>query len=639
LTLTIYVREAVALARVAEHQPPTEFVVGFYGSGRTQVKVGGGLEQPLPWLALEYVDGGPAGASLTERVNRTGDGVDPVRALKLARGIIKGVSVLHEEKIVHRDLKPDNVLIAGPVDDEVPKIADCGIARVEGIIGSIAGMTAAYGAPEQVASMLLQGQSNPLVGPWTDVHALAAVLWFVIGGEQWCTGDVDKDWQEGRRRSLRTASRLHPAFVMDLNLLRQLDDVLAQGAAHRLVASAWQIQGAERFATVSQAQFPSMLKGTERFADVDTFAARLLPVLEQFEALWRARAAKENAAATAFRPTQMLMGNNLNILTLAKVWEDAPPPIEGTNSTFTSIAAIVPGNLVFQPDGKLLARFGERLVYFVDGKPHKVTVPEELRGAIGSSRWVARGPGGGYALIGAKHVILIRGGRMFPMPLPRRPDGGAVGEIQAVIGSSHLFGVVTAETDDSNGGPEFWRSSDGKSWTGPTLLPLGGDVHALAEGPYGMLVVGSRRASKARAIFLGLDEQITMFAAGVNDKAPLVTAVAGGERECWASCSGMVLRFDKGAASTENFDAPGAPTAMGLDLVGVPWLVTERAVLRRHVESSTAVWKAYYKRTEGLAPLVGIGFTPDGASVIDARGGLVHIEPHDIASWRKVSGF
>ena len=78
---------------------------------------------------------------------------------------------------------------------------------------------------------------------------------------------------------------------------------------------------------------------------------------------------------------------------------------------------------------------------------------------------------------------------------------------------------------------------------------------------------------------------------------------------------------------------------MGLDLVGVPWLVTERAVLRRHVESNTAVWKPYYKRAEGLAPLVGVGFTPDGASVIDAYGGMVHIEPHDILSWRRVSGY
>jgi len=636
--LTIFVKEAVALGRVAERKPPTEFVIGFYGSGRAQVSVGGGPARALPWLAIEYVDGGPAGTSLTERVSRARDAVDPIRALRLVRGIVEGVRVLHSEKILHRDLKPDNVLVTGPIDDETPKLADCGIARIEGMGGmTIAGMTPEYAGPEQALSMLIQGQSNPLVGPWTDVHALSAVVWFILGGEPWCTSNVDKAWHAGERRTLRTATRLHPALVLDSALLSELDGILSRGAAPRIAANTWKNEGAERLLTVARARYPLMFTGPERYADVESFAAELIPRLERVAALWTSRAARENAAATAFRPTQMLQNADIDpaVSARATVRERTGLPIQGTNSTFTEFSEITPGNIVFQPDGKLLARLGDRLVYFVDGEPHKVGVPDGFPEKVRASRWVVRGPGGGFALVGPSHVVLIRAGKMTSMPLPSRGGAGEMGEIQAVVGDGRVFGVVTGETDDSNGGPELWRSTDGTGWTAPTVLPLGGDAHAVADGPYGMLVVGSRRGTKGRALFLGLDEHTTVFTAGVNDKARLDVAVASAGRECWAAGPGILLRFDKGLAAVEKAEMHGAPTAFGLDIVGVPWLVTQRSVLRRHAEANNGVWRIYYRRAEQLPSLVGIGFTLDGAIVVDERGGIVEIEPHDISTWRQ----
>src|SRR6185503_16360776 len=112
-------------------------------------------------------------------------------------------------------------------------------------------------------------------------------------------------------------------------------------------------------------------------------------------------------------------------------------------------------------------------------------VPAEHRSAVAASSWLVRGPGGGFALVAPGHVLLIRGGRFASMPMPERATGGEVGEIQAVIDDGRVFGVVTAETDDSNGGPELWQSADGLRWGEPVVLPLSGDARSVAYGPYG----------------------------------------------------------------------------------------------------------------------------------------------------------
>jgi hypothetical protein len=219
------------------------------------------------------------------------------------------------------------------------------------------------------------------------------------------------------------------------------------------------------------------------------------------------------------------------------------------------------------------------------------------------------------------------------MAPPARASGGEVGEIQAVVDDGHAFGVVTAETDDSNGGPELWTADDATAWRKPIVLPIGGDVLAVSQSPYGYLVVGARRKTRGRALFLGFDGQIHVFVDGVNDGAPLLASVCGAGREAWAAGAGFVLAFDRTSARAEEIDMVGAPVAMGLDLVGVPWLLTDRQVLRRHVEGTTAAWRGHHLG-EGEPPFVAMGFAPDGVRAFDSRGAGVHLVPHDIEAWR-----
>lgn len=644
----VFVRETVALGRMMDRKPPTEFVVGYYGCGHADVEADIGVTtassrpgagparrsgqvRRLPWMALEFVDGGPEGVTLTQRVHRSGlEGVDPIRALRLLRGIIEGISALHAEGILHRDLKPDNVLVTGPIDDETPKLADCGIARVTGLLNTVAGMTPNYGGPEQRIST--HGERNPLIGPWTDVHALSAIAWFVLGGDEWCRGIDDTSWHQGTRRGLRTAPRLHPALMSSPVLLDAIDAVLERGASHRLPRAAMDAPGAGEYVGAVRSLYPSMFRGLERYSAVSDFAGELLPLLDSCAAAWTARAANENRAATAVRSTQLLeFPESAASEPFVRVTELSAAQVSSSDPAGPG-DVIAAGGAVFHPDGKVLARFGERLLYIVSDKAHKVAVPGELRPFIGASRWVVRGPGGGFGLLGPSHVMLVRGGVFSMMPLPERPGGGEVGTIQAVVDSGRVFGVVTAETDDS-GGPELWTSSDGSAWAAPVILPLGGDARSVAHGPYGFLVVGSRRETRARALFLGLDGQASVYTAGVNDRSPLLVGLCGAGREAWCAGQGFVLSFERGLVTQESTEGQGTPVAMALDLVGAPWLVCERAVLRRHVDGGSAVWKVYYERSEDRPPLTGIGFTPEGARLLDAHGGGARLIPRDIALW------
>ena len=49
---------------------------------------------------------------------------------KIALGIIDGLEHVHSQNMMHRNIKPQNILMFGPKDDVIPKIADFGVSKV-----------------------------------------------------------------------------------------------------------------------------------------------------------------------------------------------------------------------------------------------------------------------------------------------------------------------------------------------------------------------------------------------------------------------------------------------------------------------------------------------------------------------------
>jgi serine/threonine protein kinase len=95
------------------------------------------------------------------------------------RALMSALDVLHRDDVFHRDIAPDNILLC---DDSTPVLLDFGAARKvigEGNQALTSILKPHYAPLEQYAD-----QRSMRQGPWTDVYALGATLYFFVTGEE-----------------------------------------------------------------------------------------------------------------------------------------------------------------------------------------------------------------------------------------------------------------------------------------------------------------------------------------------------------------------------------------------------------------------------------------------------------------------
>jgi len=229
--LLVIRKEAVALGRLNERIPPSPYVVRLVDTGVIDWRM---EEYPLslPWLAVEFVDGGIEGTALDERVaysmRLSGYAFDPDRAARAANMIAQGLDEIHAVGVVHRDVTPANILCCGSGETEIFKIADFGIARPLGLkatFGELAIGTPGYLAPEQ--SLL----TKDAIGPHTDIFAFASALFFLLSGEHYFAArNVIDAYQQARskeRRSLLTTRGLCSELREQPQVVQAIDSALA----------------------------------------------------------------------------------------------------------------------------------------------------------------------------------------------------------------------------------------------------------------------------------------------------------------------------------------------------------------------------------------------------------------------------
>ena len=159
-----FLREAKAIARLQD-EPEIVKVSNFFQENNTA------------YLVMEYVDG----QELKHYVKDKGGKLSVEETFELFRPILKALGKVHEAGLVHRDISPDNIMLlpGGGV-----KLIDFGAVRDVQNPGAETPLTKSTEAIlKQGYAPIEQYQKRGALGPWTDVYALCATMYYCITGQ------------------------------------------------------------------------------------------------------------------------------------------------------------------------------------------------------------------------------------------------------------------------------------------------------------------------------------------------------------------------------------------------------------------------------------------------------------------------
>lgn len=124
------------------------------------------------YIVMEFLDGSTLGKTVRDR----GKPLPPEQCCGIARDICEALHALHASNILHRDVSPDNIFLCknGSV-----KLIDFGAARFAETTDSKLTIVVkpGFAPPEQYERVNRQG-------PWTDIYALGATLYYALTGHR-----------------------------------------------------------------------------------------------------------------------------------------------------------------------------------------------------------------------------------------------------------------------------------------------------------------------------------------------------------------------------------------------------------------------------------------------------------------------
>ena len=130
-------------------------------------------EKDTAYMVMEYLHG----CTLKQYIREHGGRLDTDHILHICLSVLDALAVVHKAGMIHRDISPENIFIC---EDLTVKLIDFGAAKqvyLDGEQTMSVVLKPGYAPPEQYAKKDKQG-------PWTDIYALGATLYFAATGEK-----------------------------------------------------------------------------------------------------------------------------------------------------------------------------------------------------------------------------------------------------------------------------------------------------------------------------------------------------------------------------------------------------------------------------------------------------------------------
>ncbi|KAJ1466766.1 kinase-like domain-containing protein [Baffinella frigidus] len=161
-------------------------------------------------IVMEFIDGQNLKTRLEEEA---GAGLEVEEAMWVMRGLLRGVSVLHEKTIIHQDIKPENIMLRAQVHGQPSDrvvIIDLGTSKQQRLTQTLTQAwtflgNPAYASPEKVVGCEPE--------PGNDVWAAGVVFFEMLEGSRPFAGKNNVDLMHNIRLAAVRPLQVSPATV------------------------------------------------------------------------------------------------------------------------------------------------------------------------------------------------------------------------------------------------------------------------------------------------------------------------------------------------------------------------------------------------------------------------------------------
>ena len=132
------------------------------------------IQNETAYIVMDFIEG----ETLLKKLQREGP-MDYGTCVSLMTPIMQALSEVHKHGIIHRDISPDNIMVQ---NDGRLILLDLGAAKDLDIQGKDGNMQSSQMVAKQGFSPVEQYGQAGKIGPWTDVYAMAATIYYCCTG-------------------------------------------------------------------------------------------------------------------------------------------------------------------------------------------------------------------------------------------------------------------------------------------------------------------------------------------------------------------------------------------------------------------------------------------------------------------------